>query len=122
MSGVVIADVETGQITDFIVVDTPIGLYHHRELNLTFVSCKSKVRGGVVYAIDVNTFVIKKSYYHRHMVHPSGMTAYVDILYVAEQTLGAILSFDIQSEAYLGKIVEERWLVDEIEQLALSPC
>ncbi len=107
---------------DVIVVDTPIGLYHLREMNVTFVSCKSKERGGAVLAIDTNTFIIQKSYYHRRMVHPSGITSYDNILYVAEQTLGAILTFDIQSEAYLGNFVEEHWLVDEIEQLALSPC
>ena len=59
MSGVVIADVATGQIMHVIQVDTPIGLFHMKEKNTTFVSCKSKDRGGIVYAINVNTMKVE---------------------------------------------------------------
>ena len=177
MSAVVIADVKTGQVSDFVVVDTPIGLYHAKgalpshtlqhsssnishdtpshtfppthpltyrypqthllyqrarkrivshvlstlqELNLTFVSCKSKDRGGIVYGINVNTLIIEKQYTHKHVVHPTGITSYAGILYIAEQKLGAILTFDIAKETYLGPIVTEG--VKDIEQIALSPC
>ena len=120
MSAVVIADVKTGQVSDVVVLDSPIGLYHAHYLNYTFVSCKSKIRGGIVYAINVNTLVIEKQYTHKHVVHPSGITSYAGILFVAEQKLGAILTFDIEKETYLGPIVTKD--VEDIEQIALSPC
>ena len=52
------ADVVTGQIMHVIPVDTPIGLFHMKEKNTTFVSCKGGKGGGpggIVYAINVNT-------------------------------------------------------------------
>ena len=122
MSGVVIADVDSGQIMDFIQVDTPIGLYHLKEENTTFVSCKSKERGGIVYAINVNSFKIENEYVHHRMTHPTGMTSYGGILYVAEQMIGAIMSFDVKTEQYLGTIVEEEYYIEQLEQIALSPC
>lgn len=51
-----------------------------------------------------------------------GMTTYDGILYVAEQHIGAILTFDIQSEAFIEKIVGGYNKLDRIEQLVLSPC
>ena len=103
-------------------MDTPIGLYHLKELNVTFVSCKSHERGGIVYAININTLQIDSSYVHHSMNHPTGMTSYAGTLFVAEQNDGAIYTFDIATERYTGKIVQEEGYKDQIEQLALSPC
>lgn len=52
----------------------------------------------------------------------SGMTTYDGILYVAEQHIGAILTFDIQSEAFIRKVVGGYNKLERIEQLVLSPC
>jgi hypothetical protein len=52
----------------------------------------------------------------------SGMTTYDGILYVAEQNIGAILTFDIQSEAFIRKVVGGYNKLERIEQLVLSPC
>jgi hypothetical protein len=50
------------------------------------------------------------------------MTTYDGILYVAEQNIGAILTFDIQSEAFIRKVVGGYNKLERIEQLVLSPC
>ena len=89
---------------------------------MTFVSCKSKTRGGIVYAIDINTLQIEYSYVHRNMDHPTGMTSYAGTLFVGEQNNGAIYTFDIVSEKYTGTIVQEDFFRNQIEQIALSPC
>jgi hypothetical protein len=51
------------------------------------------------------------------------MTAYDGFLYVAEQNIGAILSFDIKTEEFITQIVGsgDKNIV-MIEQLALSSC
>ena len=50
------------------------------------------------------------------------MTTYDGILYVAEQNIGAILTFDIKTEEFLRKVVGGYSKLDRIEQIVLSPC
>ena len=50
------------------------------------------------------------------------MTTYNGILYVAEQNIGAILTFNIISEGFIKKIVGGYNKLERIEQLVLSPC
>ena len=170
ISGVAITDVASGLVTDIIPLDTPVGLFHDLNLGVVFVSCRSKERGGIVYALDAFNFKIRHSYVHKKMIHPTGiiiifsifhfftdiffyffsisnykyfrtiltrffyfpfffllffpvgMTTYDGILYVAEQHIGAILSFDIQSESFIRNVVRSLDKSDRIEQLVLSPC
>ena len=72
ISGVAITDVESGLVTNIIPLDTPVGLFHDEYLGVVFVSCRSKERGGIVYAINSDTFKIQHSYSHHKMVHPTG--------------------------------------------------
>ena len=51
-----------------------------------------------------------------------GMVAYQGLLYVAEQKMGAILTFDIMTEEHIGNIVKEKKHENQIEQITLSPC
>ena len=52
-----------------------------------------------------------------------GMTSYDGILFVAEQNIGAILTFDVKSGDFIRKIVKggDPHTV-MIEQIVLSPC
>ena len=50
------------------------------------------------------------------------MTTHDGILYVAEQHIGAILSFDVHTEAFINNVVGGYNILDRIEQLVLSPC
>lgn len=54
--------------------------------------------------------------------HDVGMTTYDGILYVAEQHIGAILSFDIHTESFIRNVFGGYNKLDRIEQLVLSPC
>jgi hypothetical protein len=73
ISGIAIADLTTGSINEIVPFDNPIGLYYHEDRNTVFVSCKSKEIGGIVYAMDVNTFEILQTYENKRMIHPTGM-------------------------------------------------
>lgn len=72
ISGIVIVDVSSGTVEQIIPLDAPVGLYFDEDLGIVFVSCKSKERGGIVYAIDSESFAILKSYRHHKMAHPTG--------------------------------------------------
>jgi hypothetical protein len=51
------------------------------------------------------------------------MTSYDGVLFAAEQEVGAILTFDIRTGMFLGKIVKPGDpRITMIEQLLLSPC
>lgn len=54
---------------------------------------------------------------------PIGMTSYEGTLFVAEQNIGAILTFEISSGNFIRKIVKSGDpRIVMIEQLALSSC
>jgi hypothetical protein len=120
LSGVVIVDLKSGITTNIIVITNPIGLHYDKERNLVFVGSKQKHWGGAVHAIDPVYLKIVKSYTTNRMNHPSGIVTHENTLYVAEQILGVIMTFDINSGAFLSKIVKKT--PGQIEQLALSDC
>ena len=72
LSGVAIADIESGLVTEVISLDTAVGLHYDEEVGMVFVSCKSAVRGGIVYALDPESFKVVRSYRHHKMAHPTG--------------------------------------------------
>eukprot|EP00596_Hydrurales_sp_CCMP1899_P008805 CAMPEP_0119052534 /NCGR_PEP_ID=MMETSP1177-20130426/73798_1 /TAXON_ID=2985 /ORGANISM="Ochromonas sp, Strain CCMP1899" /LENGTH=354 /DNA_ID=CAMNT_0007032131 /DNA_START=329 /DNA_END=1394 /DNA_ORIENTATION=+ len=123
LSAVVVADVASGAVSEVIPLDVPVGLFHDEVNGVVYVSCKSKERGGIVYALDATTYRIMNQYRHHKMSHPTGLTVYDGILYVAEQNIGAILAFDIKTEEFIKQIVGSGDKnVVMIEQLALSNC
>ena len=73
ISGVAVADLDSGLVTYIIPLDTPVGLFHDEDEGVVFVSCKSKERGGIVYAVNSDTFKIHHSYSHHRMIHPTGL-------------------------------------------------
>jgi len=74
-----------------------------------------------VIAVNVDTFEVENRYGLVGLTHPTGLTVYNDVLYVADQKLKAILTFDIRSERFLEKIWE-RQAGGDLEQLVLSHC
>ena len=80
LSGVAVTDIDSGLVTDIISLDTPVGLHYDEEDGIVFVSCKSKDRGGIIYAIDPQSYKILNSLAHHKMAHPSGST-FIDFLY-----------------------------------------
>lgn len=120
MSGVIIANLHTAVAMNIVIIDNPIGLYYDKTSNLVFVSSKKKHRQGSVFAIDRSTLRIFKTYHTSMMEHPVGVVVYNSILYVAEQNLGAILSFDVQSGNFIAFIASN--IQNEVEQLTLTWC
>lgn len=76
LSGVAVADIGTGLVIDIIPLDVPVGLHYDEYSGLVFVSCKSKSRGGIIYALNSETYEIYHSYYHHKMSHPAGTHEY----------------------------------------------
>jgi hypothetical protein len=120
INGIAIVSLRTGIISNIVVINSPIGLFYDKYYNLVFVGSKQKHWGGAVYAIDPVYLRIVKSYTTNRMNHPSGIVSYDGTLFVAEQVLGVILTFDIESGKYMKTIVEST--PGQIEQLALSDC
>ena len=75
LSGVAIADIDSGLVTEVVSLDTAVGLHYDEDLEIVFVSCKSSKRGGIVYALDPESFKVIRSYRHHKMAHPTGQSA-----------------------------------------------
>lgn len=120
ISGVVIVDLYTGIAMNIVLINKPIGLHYDKKKQLVFVGSKEKHWGGAVYAVDPVTLRVVRTYTSYRMNHPSGIISHDNTLFVAEQVLGEIVTFDIDSGKFLQKIVKHT--PGEIEQLELSMC
>jgi hypothetical protein len=120
INGIAIVPLQTGLVTNIVVIRSPIGLFYDKASNLVFVGSKQKHWSGAVYAIDPLYLKVVRTYTTNRMNHPSGIVAHDNVLYVAEQILGVIFAFNVQTGAFLGKIVKNT--PGQIEQLALSDC
>ncbi len=63
---------------------------------------------------------VEREYYVEGQRHSTGLAVYGSTLYVACQSLGAILAFDIPSARFLGTAAAN--FPDTIERLELSSC
>ncbi|RYG68702.1 hypothetical protein EON64_04590 [archaeon] len=120
IGGVAVVSISTGVMHNIVVIRNPIGLFFDVDSGLLFVSSKDKHWRGGVFAIDPHLFRVVHTYSTMRMNHPSGITAYEGVLYVAELARGEILKFNVTSEKYLGTMVSDA--PGEIEHLLLSPC
>lgn len=115
-----VIDAVTGRVEDIISVETPIGLLYHPAKGLVFVSSKGEKNMGFVYAISVSTKLFVQQYKSKKMTHPTGMAVHGATLYVANQKLGQIVSFNIHSGKFLRVIVNDMPL--GIEKIVISDC
>ena len=114
-----------GRYVGKIKVKNPVGMFLDSERNMMFVgSKKSSKNTGAVYGIDIVEKRVVKIYTllgGETMNHPTGIVAHNDILYVAEQTMNVVLTFNITSERYLKQIIP-KMKSSGVEHLALSDC
>ncbi len=96
--------------------DTPI----HEE-HIMFIGSKDKLRGGV-HAIDVETYAIVKSYQTIGLIHPTGITAYKDVLFVADQSMNGVVTFNMTTMRIIKMIIPSQRLFGQVEHIALSEC
>jgi hypothetical protein len=54
------------------------------------------------------------------MKHSTGVVSYEGVLYVALQSLGKVVSFDIETTNFIGVVIDH--FPDTVEKLALSNC
>jgi hypothetical protein len=122
---VIIVD-STARERGFISVHSPIGMYYDALRGIVYVGSKSKKSvggGGAVYGIEINTLSIVKTFTiigKVGLMHPTGITAYGDTLFVAEQQSNVVIAFNITSERYIRTIIPR--ITDPVEQIILSNC
>jgi hypothetical protein len=72
LGGVALADIATGQVNDVIPMDGPIAMHYDPHLRLMFISCRSRITSGIVYAISTQTMQMVHSYKDKNLFHPVG--------------------------------------------------
>lgn len=109
-----------------LTVAGPIGIYYNRNdegiyvKNRIYVGSRSGKNRGSVLCFDTNTFELLGTYFMLGMSHPTGIVVHESTLYVADQSLNSILTFDLETSRFISTI----WSRDfgSIEQIALTPC
>jgi len=110
----------------FLDVKKPVGIYHNptaesgAERQLVYVGSRGK-KSGFVYAYDKDTFELVKQYTLIGMTHPTGIAVHDDTLFVADQRLGAILTFNLNTTQFI-KNIWARGAGGDIEHIALTNC
>ena len=121
---VIIVD-NLGRFVARVKVKNPIGMLYVPEREWVLVgSKKSNKDTGAVYAVNVTSLEIMKKYTllgGSTMDHPTGLAVYEDILFVAEQSMNVVLSFNLTSGRYIKQVIG-KLNVDGIESLTLSDC
>jgi YVTN family beta-propeller protein len=116
-----VIDAVTGLVEDIISVSSPpIGLLYSPVYGVVFVSAKGQKDMGLVHAVSVESKKILRRFKSKRMTHPTGMAIFRSTLFVADQKLGQIVSFNIHSGRFLRIIVSDMPL--GIEKLLMSDC
>ncbi len=114
-----------GRYVDKVKIKNPIGLLYSPALGLIFVgSKKSSKSTGAVFAINVTSRAIAKTYTllgGSTMDHPTGLAIHEDTLFVAEQSMNVVLSFNVTSGRYITQVVGTL-NADGVEHIMLSDC
>eukprot|EP01041_Mallomonas_annulata_P003707 gene3707-7371_t len=108
----------TARIIFNLEIDHPVGVYYDRTYDMVFIGSKSDY--GAVYGVNPNTFKIEKEFYVDGMKHPAGISSYGSVLYVAEQSLYNIMTFNINTQKFIAVIVSKT--PGKLEQLEMSQC
>jgi hypothetical protein len=111
-----------GHHIDSVYIHQPVGLYYTAtQPNVIFVASKNKKAGGV-YAVNIVTRQVVKSYIAIGMKHPTGMVSYNDVLFVGDQTRNAVITFNLTTGRVIKMIIPDHKIKGYIEQLTLSDC
>lgn len=114
-----------GKYVGKVKTKNPVGMIFDKESGLVFVgSKKSSKNTGSVYGIDILTQKVEKTFTllgGETMSHPTGLAVHGDILFVGEQSMNVILTFNILTERFIRQIIGPLQN-DGVEALALSDC
>ena len=106
-------------------VKNPVGLIYDKEKGIVFVgSKKSSKSTGSVFGIDIITLKVVKTFTllgGETMNHPTGLAFLGDTLFIAEQSMNVVLTFNITTQRFIRQIIGP---MDSpgVEYLALSDC
>lgn len=107
-------------------INAPIGIYHDRAgegiyvKDRIYIGSRSSKKTGSVLCFDTNTFELLGTYFMLGMGHPTGIVVHESVLYVADQGLNSILTFDLETSRFISTIWSRS--IGAIEQIALTPC
>lgn len=114
-----------GKYIGKIKVKNPVGMVFDKEKKMVFVgSKKSSKNTGAVFGININTRRVEKIFTilgGQAMNHPTGLAVSGDTLFVGEQSMNVVLTFNITSERYMREIINHM-SNGGIEHIALSKC
>ena len=103
-------------------MSSPIGMFSADDRpHVVFIGSKGK-KIGTVYAIDVHTHRVIKTFQSIGMKHPTGITSYHDVLFVGDQTRNAVIAFNITTSRVIKMVIPSSKIKGDIEQLAISQC
>ena len=114
-----------GKFVGTIKIKNPVGLFFDRPRNMVFVgSKKSSKSTGAVFGVNIFTKRVVKLFTllgGETMNHPTGIVVSGDVLFVAEQSMNVVLTFNVTSERYIKEIIG-KMNYGGIEHIALSGC
>jgi hypothetical protein len=114
-----------GKYVGKIKIKNPVGMFYDHDKKMVFVgSKKSSKNTGAVFGVNIYEKRVVKIFTllgGETMNHPTGITVSGDILFIAEQTMNVVLTFNITSERYVKQIIS-KMNNGAIEHLALSNC
>lgn len=113
---ITIVSSEGAVLIETINITSPIGLYFSKSDNLVFACGKGSKKASVL-AFDASTYKLEKTFLYSNLTHPAGLVSYGDVLFVNEQDLNQILSFNITTEEFISVVVATP--PGSLEQLAL---
>ena len=121
---IIIVD-SNGKYVGKVKVKNPVGLIYNQNRNLVFVGSKKGSKStGSVYGIDAFTQKIVKTFTllgGETMNHPTGLAVSGDTLFVGEQSMDVVLTFNVTTERFLRQIIG-RMNSGGIESIVLSDC
>ena len=121
---IIIVD-SNGKYVGKVKVKNPVGLIYYQNRNLVFVGSKKGSKStGSVYGIDTVTQKIVKTFTllgGETMNHPTGLAVSGDTLFVGEQSMDVVLTFNVTTERFLRQIIS-RMNSGGIESIVLSDC
>ena len=111
-----------GVLVETIKVKKPIGIYVSYEKGVVLIGSKGKKKegGGGVTAFDIASRHAVRSFALIGLNHPTGLLLYDNVVYVADQSAGAIFLFDFISGRFVKNIYPHG--ADSIEQIFLTTC
>ena len=81
--------------------------------------------GGKVHSYETKKYKEVMKFENQVLKHPSGVLVYDGLLFVADQIINSVFTFDVSTGAYIRAIIQLPMISGSkyvVESIALSPC